>query len=148
MVDYFEDYLGVLNDLENGCFIFTGRKGVGKSAIAKYIKDQSDKSENSYATLLREMDLNMERVRLIKSEEQRDDLVPLLFEWLILINIIALILESRDGVYTDEYKCLEKFYRSNFVSIEARQFKIVEKTIEKVGMINCEVLFSHGIQHR
>ena len=43
--DYFEDYLEILSELKKGKFIFTGRKGSGKTAIAKYIKDQSDQAK-------------------------------------------------------------------------------------------------------
>ena len=47
--DYFEDYLEILSELKKGKFIFTGRKGSGKTAIAKYIKDQSDQAKDSHA---------------------------------------------------------------------------------------------------
>ena len=61
LTDYFEDYLDILGDLQKGKFIFVGRKGVGKSAIAKFIKDKSDKSEDSFATILRVSDLKLEK---------------------------------------------------------------------------------------
>ena len=62
LIDYFEDYLGVIRELERNHFIFIGRKGVGKSAIAKFIKDTSDKKDDSHAAIVRIGDYNKERI--------------------------------------------------------------------------------------
>ena len=90
LLDYFEDYLDILRRLDVGRFIFTGRKGVGKSAIAKYIHDTSEQTANSYAKLLRINDIEIEQFILVTDEEENKE--KHIFEWLILVNIIKLII--------------------------------------------------------
>ena len=92
LTDYFEDYLDILGELQKGKFIFVGRKGVGKSAIAKFIKDKSDESDDSFATILRVSDLGIEKQ--IQFEDASEDSYLLLFEWLILINTVKLIVNN------------------------------------------------------
>ena len=101
LIDYFEDFLDVLSYLEKGKFIFVGRKGVGKSAIAKYIKDTSDNSDASSAHILRISDLNAEK--FIQSCAGVKNIEVLLFEWLILVNIIKLVIREERGKYTKEF---------------------------------------------
>ena len=53
LLEYFDDYLEIIPLIEKGRFIFVGRKGAGKSAIAKYIKDSTENQEDSFADLLK-----------------------------------------------------------------------------------------------
>lgn len=120
LLDYFEDYLEVLDQLEQSKFIFTGRKGAGKSAIAKFIKDNSDKSVDSYASLLRISDFEVEKY--IQETDIPNE--QLLFEWLILVNIIKLIVKCGTSQYTAQFSKLKKFIENNsgMVSIDKYQF--------------------------
>lgn len=138
LIDYFEDYLDILNELKKGKFIFVGRKGVGKSAIAKFIKDKSDKSDDSFAKILRISDLCIERQ--IQIETDIVDSSLLIFEWLILINIVKLIVNNDCGKYTLEYEKLKKFLEKNTGSIEIDKFQVDEKFIKSGGEINFNVL--------
>lgn len=134
LTDYFEDYLDILGELKKGKFIFVGRKGVGKSAIAKFIKDTSDKSDDSFATILRISDLGIEKH--IQFEDASKDSHLLLFEWLILINTVKLIVNNNYGKYTLEYGKLKKFLEKNTGSIEIDKFQVTEKFIKSGGEIN------------
>lgn len=60
LIDYFEDYLDVIGELKKNHFIFIGRKGVGKTAIAKFIKDTSDRTNDSHAAIVKISDYNKE----------------------------------------------------------------------------------------
>lgn len=140
LTDYFEDYLDILGDLQKGKFIFVGRKGVGKSAIAKFIKDKSDISEDSFATILRVSDLGLEKC-IQDGTSDKSDL--LLFEWLILINTVKLIVNNDCGKYTKEYDKLKKFLERNTGSVEIDKFQVDEKFIKSGGEINFSVL-SHA----
>jgi hypothetical protein len=129
--DYFDDFLGILTDLEQLKFIFIGRKGVGKSAIAKFLKDKSDKSEDSWATLLKLSDYKTETVIQQQEEHKQSEYDSLLFEWLILINIVKLILKSGNG-YTLEYEKLQTFIDKNSGLVAIDKFQITE-AFEKTG---------------
>jgi hypothetical protein len=139
LTDYFEDYLDVLGELEKGKFLFVGRKGVGKSAIAKYIKDVSDKTDDSHAVVLRISDLNREnKIQALNNGNDID--MPSLFEWLILVNTVKLIVSNKCGTYTKEYDKLKKFLERNTGSVDIDKFQIDEILIKKGGTINFDVL--------
>jgi len=127
-LDYFDDYLGILNNLEQGRFIFTGRKGVGKSAIAKFIKDKSDSSKDSFATILRLNDFQIHKS--IQNVERASEVM--LFEWLILVQLVKLVVKSKRSTFTSEYEKLKKFLDNNsgMVSIDKYQFN---EGLEKTG---------------
>jgi hypothetical protein len=141
LTDYFKDYLGVLNELKNGKFLFIGRKGVGKSSIAKYIKDSSDNEESSYATLLRINDFELEKtIQLPESESNNKE--KIIFEWLILVNLVKLIVNHNCGTYTQEYDKLKKFLDINAGIVNVDQYQVVEGNRNKGG----EVSFG-GLKH-
>ena len=138
LLDYFDDYLSILNKLDKGHFIFTGRKGVGKSAIAKYIKDSSDLSKKSFATLLKFGDYELENyIQETKLHESKEKLI---FEWLILVNLVKLIVKNDCGSYTKEFDKLNSFLKKNsgIIDIDQRQFIVGEKN--SGGEVNFSVL--------
>ncbi len=139
LLDYFDDYLDIMNELENGKFIFIGRKGVGKSAIAKYIKDTSDESDKSYATILRIDDLELEQfIQLPPDEHENKE--RLFFEWLILVNIVKQIVSHECGSYTLEYGKLKRFLEINSGVVNVDSYQVIEKRIDKGGEVNFGVL--------
>ena len=137
LTDYFEDYLDIISELDKGRFLFIGRKGVGKSAIAKYIKDISDSTDDTHAALLRISDFDKENLLQRNNIETNSALI---FEWLILINIVKLIIKSQAGKYTKEFQKLEKFLERNTGSVDIDKFETNEIFIKKGGEINFEVL--------
>lgn len=140
LLDYFEDYLNVLEQLQIGKFIFTGRKGVGKSAIAKFIKDNSDKSEESFAKILRIKDFELEKnIQISETSENKEKLV---FEWLILVNIVRLIVSNECGQYTTEYDKLKKFLKINSGVVNVDEYQIIDGERNK----GAEVSFG-GLRH-
>lgn len=138
LLDYFDDYLDILGQLDIGKFIFTGRKGVGKSAIAKYIHDTSEQTENSYAKLLRINDIEIERFIQITDEEQNKE--KLIFEWLILVNIIRLIISNESGDNIDEFSKLKKFLYINSGIVNVDSYKLTEGEKNKPNEVNFAML--------
>jgi len=138
LTDYFEDFLDILDNLKMGKFIFIGRKGVGKSAISKFIKDKSDKSDNSFASILRLSDFETEKKIQINSNEVSND--TLLFEWLILINVVKLVVKNKCGIYTGEFTKLQKFIDNNSGTVHVDKFQIEEGFEKSGGEINFGVL--------
>ena len=135
LVDYFEDYLGILRDMDQERFIFVGRKGTGKSAIAKYLKDRSDKENNSFAAILKMSDFSKEKV--IQNSEE-DISCEMIFEWLILVNLTKLIVKSNSSTYTNEYTKLKNFLERNTGSVDIDKLEINERIISQG--VNFDVL--------
>lgn len=138
LVDYFEDYLSVLDQLEAGRFIFTGRKGVGKSAIAKYIHDTSGETEDSFAFIIRINDIDIERI--IQSDSLEQINFSFIFEWLILVNMIKLIVKNNCTKYTKEYDKLKRFLDINSGVVNIDEFQFVEGKKHNGGEVKIAVL--------
>jgi hypothetical protein len=138
LTDYFKDYLDILDNLEREKFIFIGRKGVGKSAITKFIKDKSDQSDDSFASILRLSDFENEKNIQSNGIENNDDIQ--LFEWLILINIVKLVVKNKCGIYTNEFAKLQKFLDKNSGVVHIDKFQIDEGFKKSGGEINFGVL--------
>jgi hypothetical protein len=135
LTDYFEDYLDILSELKNGKFIFVGRKGVGKSAIAKFIKDSSQNTESSFAKLIRVNDFDLEKNIQIDFDpgSQKEKLI---FEWLILVNIVKLIISNKHSQYTKEYDKLQKFLDINSGVVNIDVFEVIESSRNKGGEVS------------
>lgn len=135
LTDYFEDYLDILSELQNKKFIFVGRKGVGKSAIAKFIKDTSELTDSSYAKLIRVSDFDIEKSIQIDLEGDVHK-EKLIFEWLILVNIVRLIVSHKCGQYTMEYDKLEKFLDINAGVVNIDTYEVIESNKNKGGEVS------------
>lgn len=127
---YFDDYLSILYLLDHEKFIFTGRKGAGKSAIAKFIKGSSDQADNSFAEIIRLNDFELERLIQVNDFDQLDNINSALFEWLVLVNIMKLVVKNEEGQYSKGYKKLEKFLQRNSGIVDVDKYQIQE-VIEK-----------------
>lgn len=138
LIDYFDDYLDVIPKLKKGHFIFVGRKGVGKSAIAKYIKDTSDNADNSFAALLKICDFKKEK--LLQKVDDTNITTEIIFEWMILVNIVKLIVKSGGGRYTKEFDRLSKFLQRNTGSVAIDKFEISEQIINQGGNVEFGLL--------
>lgn len=139
LINYFEDYLNILPLLHDGRFIFTGRKGSGKSAIAKYFKDTADKEVNgdTFADIIKIHDLQIEKLIQSDGFKEFENKEAVLFEWIILVRLIKLIIKNKAGRYTNEYKKLGDFIQRNSGIVDIDKFQINE-VIQKT---NYEVKF-------
>lgn len=137
---YFDDYLDILPQLQNGKFIFTGRKGAGKSAIAKYIKDNADKEENSFSDLIRLKDVEIEKLVQLEELENFENKELIIFEWLILVRTIKLLILNKEGIYTKEYEKLTKFIERNSGVVGIDKYQISEVSLKQGLEVKFEVL--------
>ena len=127
---YFEDYLDVLPSIHNEKFFFVGRKGAGKSAIAKFLKDSSDKESNSYADIIKFNDIELEKLIQNIPNEDKTNIELLIFEWLILVRLIRLFVKNESAIHTEEHKKFKHFIERNTGFAEIDKYHINE-IIEK-----------------
>lgn len=121
LFNYFEDYLQIMDQLKYN-YIVVGRKGSGKSAIAKYIYDKYKQENNSHPCILGMEDFKAES--FIQKMGGIDNPSGLLFEWCILLYLGKLIIQSCCGKYTSQYKSLKTFLENNTGSIDIDTFQI------------------------
>jgi Cdc6-like AAA superfamily ATPase len=137
---YFEDYLGVLPSIHNEKFFFIGRKGAGKSAIAKFLKDSSDKEQNSYADIIKFNDIELEKLIQIIPTEDKTNIELLIFEWLILVRLIRLFVKNESAIYTEEHKKFKHFIERNAGFAEIDKYHINEIIEKKKLEVSIDVL--------
>lgn len=137
---YFEDYLGVLPSIHNEKFFFIGRKGAGKSAIAKFLKDSSDKEPNSYADIIKFNDIELEKLIQNIPAEDKPNIELLIFEWLILVRLIRLFVKNESAIYTEEHKKFKHFIERNAGFAEIDKYHINEIIEKKKLEVSIDVL--------
>ena len=88
-VSFFDDYNNVWRELENGKFIISGRKGTGKSAIAKRILDLK-KMDSCYAELIKSEDYKLYQ-NVVYSDDGDEITAEMIWEWMVLTKFVKII---------------------------------------------------------
>ena len=140
----FNDYLNVLPAINNGHFIIVGRKGSGKSAIAKYIKDNACEENGCYCEIIKTDSIKLEQ-QIQGENAESSELATTFFHWLILVKLVKLIIASCHGEYTQEIKALRNFVRNNSGVVEVDKFSIKEISTLSNTNINAGALGNVGI---
>ena len=138
-VSFFDDYNNVWRELENGKFIISGRKGTGKSAIAKRILDLK-KMDSCYAELIKSEDYKLYQ-NVVYSDDGDEITAEMIWEWMVLTKFVKMILDKKN-TYIPEYKALEKFWKNNSGILSVDVFDIKEvvqhkKTNLSINPIKC-----------
>ena len=123
IVNVFNDYCSVLPAIEDdGYFIIAGRKGTGKSAIARYLKGSACQDNDTFVFIIKTDDVKLERLIQAVPEAEHSAI----FEWLILTRLVKLILDTNYTSYPKPIKDLRKFYERNTRLINPGDYNIDE----------------------
>lgn len=122
--NYFEDYFEIFGEIKNGKFIISGRKGVGKSAIAKIISDSAD-NDAVFCSIIRLNDIKSEEI-IQNIPENSVNISRLLLEWIIYVKLIRLIVKNKSAQHTPQFNRLKKFLQINSGIIDFDRFEISE----------------------
>lgn len=124
MLEYFEDYFNIQQAIDNGCFIITGRKGAGKSAYAVWMQQNASSGSNDFCSLIKKDDFDLELI--INSLPDKDVRFGAFFEWVILVRLVKLILESEIGACLKQIRAIKKFYERNTGYVNIDKYRIAE----------------------
>ena len=139
LLAFFEDYINIQEQIQNGKFIISGRKGSGKSAFVKYLLDNSSEKEEMFCSLIKPNEFDLENlIQTIPSTI--NDKYEIIFEWIILTRFVQLILKSNQLTYTKEIRSLKDFFKKNSGIIEIDKFLIVEENDNKQSTVNINSL--------
>ena len=124
--DYDNIYCKALDDFN---FLILGRKGTGKTLLAEYIKKQSDKVLNWVTKLDNNKKFNIEHLKLLKSQNtmSTEEYITI-WEWIILIELSKLIINSFKNKNSENFKILNKFLDENDFSLKLNSAKTIEIT--------------------
>ena len=123
--DFYEDYNDITDNIKNGKFIISGRKGTGKSAYVRYITENSSEERELYSALIKPSDYNLETCIQTVENELKFEII---FEWLILTRLVNLILKTHEGVATNEIQALQRFQDKNRGLIDIDKYMPLEYT--------------------
>ncbi len=141
LVEFFEDYMNILGEITKEKFIITGRKGAGKSAIVKYLRDNATYEKEMYAAIVRPSDIDLERS--IQIAKQSDlDYFSQLYEWIILTKFVKMLLKTSDVQYTPEYRALVQFQSKNSGLLNVDDWDKLNFEQEESRLINFSALKS------
>lgn len=140
---YFTDFLDVLPEIANNKFLIVGRKGTGKSAIAQFIKNECDKTDDSFAHSITVSTIEIERIIQLTNSNDSDSLV---YEWLILLYLTKLLVKCDSATYSQAISKLSKFLSKNTGSVDIDQKQMVEILETKKGLIDISML-TEKFQH-
>ena len=141
LLDFFEDYMHIVQDIKNGKFIITGRKGAGKSAIVKFFKDNSSEENELYSCKATHLDVVFEKAIQIEGSYNKDT-NSLLYEWIILTKFVKMLLDTRDVCTTNEYKALIQFQKKNSGLLNVDEWKTMSFESSDSRMVNFSPLKS------
>jgi hypothetical protein len=89
LMDVYEDYHNLIQQLSHEKFIVVGRKGSGKSAFAEYVWLRSQNEPNLFSHFIRKSDFSFERIVQLGESLGQDVDSEALFCWLIYTNIVS-----------------------------------------------------------
>ena len=135
---FFEDYLDVIEELNNEKFIVLGRKGTGKSAIGEYILAETRKNANLFCTFIKKNDIDIEKIVQIGKEEGVIIERTLLYKWIILTKFVALFADNQSLTCQQGMKHLSNFIKRNRGFININNYEIKEIIHEYGLSVNVE----------
>ena len=123
--EVFEDFLDVIDQINNEKFIVLGRKGSGKSAIGEHICNIASSDANIFAKFIRRTEIDIEHIVQIGINEGERIEQEMLFKWVILTQILSLIVQNQNLCNVKDMSNLKKFLDKNrgFVNIEKHEIK-------------------------
>jgi len=136
--EVFEDFLDIINQINNEKFIITGRKGSGKSALGEYIYSLANSDANVFSTFVKKSDIDIEQIVQIGIDNGNAFQQELLFKWVILTHLLKLISENQKVTKYGEMKDLKQFLSRNRGFIDIKKNEVKEVIKENGGLINIE----------
>lgn len=127
-LDYFQDFMNITHAIDTGKFIITGRKGAGKSAIVVSLMEQARYDKSLMCSLIKKDEFSLETmIQEVAIGEQ----YMVLFEWIILVRLVKLIIDSGAGEYHKYARSLKEFYEKNAGYIDIDKYVIQEVLAQK-----------------
>lgn len=134
--EYYEDFLEIDAAVSKGKFLIVGRKGVGKSAYVKHLHDNSSIDNEILCSVVTSNSSFLQRVIQTIPKEVSNK-ACLIYEWIILTEMVKLLLANTNLRYSDGYDALNLFMTKNSGIVDVDKWMTTSKT----ESMNLEVNF-------
>ena len=123
---YFNDYLDVINQLNNEKFIILGRKGTGKSAIGEHIFSLAKNEANVFCDFIKKDEIDIEQIVQIGKEEGVNIERGLLYKWIVLTKFVALFADNQSLACLKGMNYLSDFIKKSHGFINIKNYDVKE----------------------
>lgn len=132
LIDVYEDYHNLLEQLSYEKFIVIGRKGSGKSAFAEYVSLLAKGNPNLFSDFIRKDKVDLEQLVQLGVNHGYEINKEHIFRWLIYTNILKLFSENEIISSDKNYDQLRQFLKKNsgFIAIDKNQ---IDEIVRKHG---------------
>lgn len=134
--EYYEDFLDIDSAVVDGRFLLIGRKGVGKSAYVKHLSDNSSLENDILCSVVRSDGVKLQQV-LQAIPEEVENKASLIYEWIILTEMVKLLLANTNIRYSEGYDALQKFETRNSGVVNVDKWMSVSENETRDVSVNC-----------
>lgn len=134
----FEDYLDILERLNNERFIVLGRKGTGKSAVGEYILSTAQTEPNMFCEFIKKNDVDIEKIVQIGKEEGVVIETTLLYKWIVLTKLVSLFAQNQSLACQAGMEHLSNFIKRNRGFVNINNYEVKEVIIQNGLSVNIE----------
>jgi hypothetical protein len=137
LLEVFDDFIDAIKKIESDdSFLVVGRKGTGKSAIAKVLSFEDTDHSLKFAKTLNSSDLKLGG--LVHQDKSITEVG--IFHWLLLVSLVELILKCERISYFKEYKLLQEFLDKNAGYIKVNGKELIDEITRYSGNVSIEAL--------
>lgn len=133
--EFYEDYLGIDDAFVSGKFLIIGRKGVGKSAYVKHLYDNSSLDNHLLCSIVKYNTVKLSRI-IQEIPEDIGNKYCVIYEWIILSEMVKLLLQNTNISYSNGYVALKKFVEKNSGVIDITQWMTVAEKSKSSFEVN------------
>lgn len=127
LLEVYEDYQRIAEQLDHEKFVLIGRKGSGKSAFGTYICEYAKTDPSIFAKFVRRHDYDLELVTRGAAEAGIEFNPSIFVKWLALTHIIKLFLQNEAAQASRKFVLLEQFLSKNSGYVEINRANVVSE---------------------
>ena len=126
---YFYDHENIYERiLDKQRFLLLGRKGMGKTILAEFIKKTASKNSEWFCEICSFSDFKFQKLKHLKSDDLSPNEFKPVWRWILLLELSKLILKDQSICDEKSVIALEKFIKENFDENNLTAPLILERT--------------------
>jgi hypothetical protein len=146
LLEYFYDVGFSKAILNENKFIVLGRKGSGKTAIARYFELRAAKLYNCFSLTLSFKDYSFVKAyKTYDSNFSSPNQYKSIWRYVILIELLGILMQREGLPYSEEHSNLYKFYKKNYDARKINFKYLVDQMLER--KFKLDIPFGFGVEY-